>query len=223
VGGHTRIPRRYRGLDIYWWLDQMGTFQKSIDDMPDPERARREPSLQLVGRGDSRTLDLVAIQDLGVRLAGRLTGIDGHHVRFADDLAITTAAADQRMRRLLGEIDDHIAAAGLSGEVLDAEPLRPPVTARPLHELTLHTAGVTSVVWATGFERPYPWLHLPVLDRRGEIRQRRGVTPVDGLYVLGQRFQHTRSSNFIDGVRHDAELVADHLSARPRRLAGAAH
>jgi putative flavoprotein involved in K+ transport len=62
-----------------------------------------------------------------------------------------------------------------------------------------------------------------VLDRHGEISQRRGVTPVPGLYVLGQRFQHTRSSNFIDGVRHDAAFVAHHLTqhARPlERLAG---
>ena len=51
----------------------------------------------------------------------------------------------------------------------------------------------------------------------GEIRQRRGVTAVPGLYVLGQRFQHRRSSNFIDGVGRDAAFVADHLAAAPHR------
>ena len=63
------------------------------------------------------------------------------------------------------------------------------------------------MIWATGYTRPYPWLHVPVLDRHGEITHRRGVTPVRGLYVLGQRFQHRRDSNFIDGVRHDAACV----------------
>ena len=75
------------------------------------------------------------------------------------------------------------------------------------------------MIWATGHRRSYPWLHLPVLDERGEIRQRRGVTPVPGLYVLGQRFQHHRSSNFIDGVGRDAAFVADHLAQRTAPIA----
>jgi putative flavoprotein involved in K+ transport len=70
------------------------------------------------------------------------------------------------------------------------------------------------VIWATGHRRSYPWMHLPVLDERGEIRQIQGVTPVPGLYVLGQRFQHHRRSNFIDGVGRDAAFVADHLAQR---------
>ena len=85
--------------------------------------------------------------------------------------------------------------------------------------LDLRRAGIATVIWATGFERPYSWLHVPVLDRQGEISQRRGVTSVPGLYVLGQRFQHTRHSNFIDGVRHDAAFVAHHLTQRARPLA----
>jgi putative flavoprotein involved in K+ transport len=55
---------------------------------------------------------------------------------------------------------------------------------------------------------------VPVLDAAGEITQRQGVTPVPGLYVLGQRFQHYRSSNFIAGVGRDAAFVADHLVRR---------
>src|SRR5262249_37799309 len=46
------------------------------------------------------------------------------------------------------------------------------------------------------------------------------VTPVPGLYVLGQRFQHRRDSNFIDGVRHDAAYVARHLAGAPTRRRG---
>jgi putative flavoprotein involved in K+ transport len=218
AGHHTRIPRRYRGLDIFWWLEQMGTFSKTIDEMPDPERARREPSLQLVGRPDGRSLDLVTLEAAGVRLAGRLVGIDDTAVRFADDLRATTAVADARMNRVLGEIDAFIEARGLDREVLP--PRRPRGLRHPRGAtgLDLRRAGITTVIWATGFERPYSWLHVPVLDRHGEISQRRGVTSVPGLYVLGQRFQHTRHSNFIDGVRHDAAFVAHHLTQRARPL-----
>ena len=84
-----------------------------------------------------------------------------------------------------------------------------------LTRLDLRREGVGAVLWATGYRRPYPWLQVPVLDGAGEIRHRRGVTPVEGLYVMGQRFQYRRDSNFIDGVRHDAAYLAGHIAAAP--------
>ena len=219
VGSHTRVPRRYRGMDIFWWLERLGSLDRTVDDLADPAAARHEPSLQLVGRADHRNIDLVALQELGVQLAGRLTGIDGHQARFAADLKRTAAQADSRMSRVLARIDTHIDATGLTAEVLDPDP--PPATTihGEIDALDLDAAGIRSVIWATGHRRSYPWLHLPVLDERGEIRQHRGVTPVRGLYVLGQRFQHHRRSNFIDGVGRDAAYVADHLAQRTAPIA----
>ena len=40
VGSHSRIPRRYRGLDIFRWLDMIGAFDKTIDDVGDVTAAR---------------------------------------------------------------------------------------------------------------------------------------------------------------------------------------
>ena len=205
-------------MDIYWWLERIGTLDRTIDDVPDPVAARREPSLQLVGRPDHQTLDLRALREAGVELTGRLSWADGGRVGFADDLIGNVSAADARMRRVLAEIDAHVDASGLTAEVLAAE-LPPTISVvQPLRELDLHDRRITSVVWATGHRRVYPWLHLPVLDGAGEIRQRRGCTPVPGLYVLGQRFQHHRNSNFIDGVGRDAAWVADHLVHRTSSL-----
>ena len=81
VAGHSRVPRRYRGMDIWWWLDQTGTFAVTIDEVADPARARAEGALQLIGREDHRDVDLPALQRLGVRLAGRLVGVDGNQRR----------------------------------------------------------------------------------------------------------------------------------------------
>ena len=91
-----------------------------------------------------------------------------------------------------------------------------------VEQLDLRRRGIHTVVWATGHRRTYPWLRLPVLDAAGEIGQTRGVTAWPGLYVLGQRFQHYRSSDFIDGVGRDAAMVADHLVGRTARHARAA-
>jgi putative flavoprotein involved in K+ transport len=212
AGGHTRMPRAYRGMDIYWWLDRLGDLDRTIDEMPDRLRARNEPSAQLVGGPGHRRLDLATLQADGVRLAGRVLAINGYQVRLAADLPATAAAADRRMRRLLRRIDQHIEADGLGREMLAAD--RPRTIALPgaVQDLDLRAAGIRTVVWATGYRRSYPWLRLPVLDHSGEIRQRRGCTPVPGLYVLGQRFQHYRSSNFIGGVGRDAAFVADHIA-----------
>jgi len=214
VGRHSRLPRCYRGVDIWWWLDQIGTFARTIDQVSAPARSRREGSLQLAGRPDRRDVDLAALQRLGVRLAGRLVGVDGARAGFADDLPVTTAAAHARLERILHQVDGHIRALGLEAEVLPSAPQRPVDVAERIDELDLRDEQVGAVVWATGFTRPYPWLHVPVLDQRGEITQRRGITPHAGLYVLGQRFQHRGDSNFIDGVRHDAAHVARHIASR---------
>ncbi|MGZ4663963.1 MAG: NAD(P)-binding domain-containing protein [Frankiaceae bacterium] len=214
VGAHTRIPRRYRGRDIMFWLDAMGLLDRSAEQVADLEQARREPSLQLVGRPDGRDLDLATLQSAGVRLAGRLMGADAHTVRFATDLRGTVAGADERLRRLLARIDRYAEQSGLAGTPPPAEPVPPVRIVGYLTDLNLRAAGITTVVSATGFRREYPWLQVPVLDPAGEIRQHRGVTPAAGLYVVGLRFQTRRNSTFIDGARHDARLVVDHLSTR---------
>jgi putative flavoprotein involved in K+ transport len=205
VGRHTRLPRRYRDRDILWWLERIGALDRTLDDYSDPVRARSEPSLQLAGTPDARGIDLGVVQEAGVRLTGRLSALDGTTAQFADDLAVTMGAAQCRLCRVLADIDPYAGAP--------SDP--PPVIPVPRSPTTLDLAreGVTSVVWATGFRPWYPWLKVPVLGADGRIRHRRGVTDVPGLYAIGLRFQHRRNSTFIDGARHDAVYVADHITA----------
>ncbi len=39
VGRHTRVPRNWRGRDIFWWLDRMGVLAERTRDLPDPDAA----------------------------------------------------------------------------------------------------------------------------------------------------------------------------------------
>jgi putative flavoprotein involved in K+ transport len=78
-----------------------------------------------------------------------------------------------------------------------------------------------AIIWATGYRRAYPWLRIPeALDTRGELIQRQGSTPVPGLYVLGLRYQHRRSSHFIGGVGRDARTLVGAIDRRARRRGG---
>jgi len=208
VGRHIRLPRRYRGRDILWWLDRMGILGASTSDVESIDASRHQPSLQLVGRPDRASLDVATLQDAGVRLAGRVLGIDGRVVRFAEDLIATTAAADVKLAELQGRIDHYIDTKGVCAD--RPEPFQPtwPVAVDPPASIDLGKEHIQTVIWATGCRRTYPWLHVPVLDRAGEIVHHGGVTAGTGLYVVGMHFQSRRNSSFIDGVGEDAWAIA---------------
>ena len=221
VGRHTRLPRTYRGRDIMAWLDAMGVLDERAEDVADLEASRAQPSLQLVGTPDRTTLDLGMAGGMGIRLVGRTCGADGHSVDFDDNLVEDVVAADLKLIRLLRRIDAYIETCGLDrGCPPEALPAMTPLPDAP-PSIDLAEAGIRTVLWATGFRRSYPWLHVPVLDARGEIRHEGGVTPCPGLYVMGLRFLRRRSSSFIDGQARDAEELADHIVTHraPRPLA----
>jgi len=210
VGKHTRLPRRYRGRDIFWWLDRIGALAERAEDVPDLDAARRQPSLQLVGNDDGRSLDLAALRHAGVRILGRLTSINQSRASFSGDLDRTTVAADAKLDTLIRRIDafiDDRPQLAVGGR----QAIAPLVLSSAAAEIDLQTAGIATVVWATGYMRRYPWLKVPVLDSAGEIIHRGGVTPAPGLYVLGLRFLRRRNSSFIDGVGADARALSDHL------------
>jgi putative flavoprotein involved in K+ transport len=214
VGAHTRVPRTYRGMDIYWWLACTGRLARTIDEVPDVVAARHEPSMQLVGRrshGPASDVDLRALQSRGVRLVGRFAGMDGGRARFRPDLGENVATAQHRMHHLLDSIDGYIVRTGLTAEVSAPRRPRPVDVPLPTTDLDLTGTGIGTVVVATGFRPDHSWLRLPIIAADGTIRQYQGVTPADGIYVVGQRFQHRRDSGFISGARHDAKAVVRHL------------
>jgi putative flavoprotein involved in K+ transport len=213
VGRHLRLPRRYRGRDILWWLDRLGVLDTPVEAVHAIEVSRHQPSLQLVGRTDHSSLDVGVLQERGVRLVGRVRDVSGYQVTLADDLIASTAAADIKMAEILTRIDRHIASSGVPAE--NPEPFRStwPLIASATERLDLKSEGIQTVIWATGCRRAYPWLHVPVLDRRGEIVHNGGFTPAFGLYVLGMNFQRRRNSSFIDGVGADAWKIAEQIAS----------
>ena len=212
VGQHTRMPRRYRGLDAYWWLQVTGRLARTIDTMPDQQVARLEPSLQLVGTpGPPEDLDLGVLQHRGVRLVGRVTSSTGGVVELGDDLGRSVADADRRLRRLLSSFDDFARCLRWDRELLPPDPLRRVAVPPPARRIDLAAERIETVVVAAGYDPDHSFLRVPVLGSDGQIRQVRGRTAAPGLYVVGQRFQHRRDSGLIDGARHDARDVVDHL------------
>jgi putative flavoprotein involved in K+ transport len=212
VGEHIRAPRVYRGKDIQWWMDAVGILDERYDAIDDINRARRVPSLQLVGSDRPRTLDLNALKAIGVRLVGRFAGLRGSTVLFSGALRNLCALSDLKMNRLLKAVDDWASQNGLDRHLESPSRLPPTqVDADPPLQMDLVAAGICSIVWATGYRPDYSWLHVPVLDRKGQIRHDGGVGVTPGLYVMGLQFLRRRKSVLIDGAGHDACDLADHL------------
>jgi putative flavoprotein involved in K+ transport len=213
VGEHVRVPRSYRGKDIQWWMDATGAMDVRYNALEDIERARRLPSLQLIGTPERVTIDLNSLRKLGVELVGRVVGLSDGKAQFSGSLANNCALADLKMNRLLASIDDWVNANGFANRF--PAPVRyEPTDVGPDSKLSvhLHDSGIRSVIWATGYRPDYSWLDIPVLDRKGRIRHDGGVVAAPGMYVLGLPFMRRRKSSFIDGAGEDAADLAAHLS-----------
>jgi putative flavoprotein involved in K+ transport len=223
VGDHTRMVRRYRGRDIFERMDAAGMLDDPADERGNLTAARRQPSLQLIGRQDHSNLDLPTLERQGVRLVGRLSGIDGSTISFHGDLEQTTMKSHMRMIRTLERIDRFIDSSGESAPPSEIDQIWPFLKRGNASIIDLRRQNIKSVVWATGYRRRYDWLNVPVVDGNGEIIERGGVTRAPGLYIIGQTFLRRRRSSFIDGCGADAEEIAqvvhDHLCYAVRQAA----
>ena len=219
VGRHSRMPRSYRGFDIYWWLEATGRLTRRFDDPEERDAARREPSLQLIGRHHgvrpASEVDLAAVQRHGVRLTGRLLEVTSGIARFAADLPTRVAESERAMHRFLDASDSYAERSGLVPEIRPAErPPAVPLPTAPPTRVDLRADGIGTVVVAAGYRPDNSWLRLPVLGADGDVVQDRGVTGAPGVYTVGQRFQLQRLSGSIAGARHDATFVVDRIVGR---------
>jgi putative flavoprotein involved in K+ transport len=216
-------PRRYRGRDIATWLRVTGWFERRVEDLP-PGAHAGQPNPQLTGAGGGHDINSHSLERDGVRLLGRLRGISDGTAFISDDLAANVASADAEARRFLESIDRAIETQQLEAPAEDLPPdlqvrrRRPAPSAdedrRTPLQLDLTKISVGTVIWATGYRPDFSWVRLPFLDADGYPVQRRGVTSVDGLYVLGLDWLHTAKSGLFAGITDDASYLASVITAR---------
>ena len=212
VGPHDRPPRRYRGRDNVWWLDVLGLWNAEA----------REPGMEHVtiavsGAYGGHTIDFRRLAARGVTLLGRAQSFQDGALQFAPDLAKNIAQGDKNYMAVLDAADAYVAAKGLDlPEEPDARKMEPDpqCVTDPIRQLNLAEAGITAIVWATGYGLDFGWLKVDALDAKGSPMHQRGVSTVPGLYFLGLSWLSRRASPFIWGVWHDADYLAGHIAAR---------
>ena len=213
VGSAPRAPRVYRGRDGVDWLDAMGQYDLTVADHPLGEGVRRNANHYLTGRDGGRDIDLRRFAREGMRLYGRLRGVEGACLHLADDLAQNLDRADAVYTGIQGAIDRYIAAAGIEAPAGDHYvPVWQPGAGVP--SLDLRAAGIGGVVWATGFRSDFGYVEAPVFDDAGRPRHARGVTDTPGLYFVGLPWLWTWGSGRFSGIARDTEYVAERVAER---------
>jgi len=211
VGEQVRMPRRYRGHDIMWWMDQSGLFDLNYKEVDDIGRARRTPSSQLVGGDRGKDLDINSLQQEGIDFVGRLAFVHNNKAQFSGSLANVCKMADLKMRRLLKHIDNYAKEQRIVDIPEAVHPEDTRLSDSPRLEMNLISGEIKTVIWATGYRPDYSWLKVPVLDAKGLLKHDGGVVGSPGLYALGLPFLRRRKSQFIDGVGDDARDLCAHM------------
>lgn len=212
-----RVPRRYRGRDTMWWMVQMGILDQPVERIP--VSARSGCNSHVSGKNGGHDLNLWQFARAGVVLLGRLEEAAYTKVRLAGDLQRNLHAADAAAARITERIDEFIAKMGIEApqrEPVDEHGGRTQVHA--ISELDIAAHGITTIVWATGYQHDFGWIHVPGICTDGKPIHRRGVTRLPGLYFLGLRQQRTLKSELLLGVGSDAGFLAEHIASGTAKI-----
>lgn len=216
VGQHDRPPRAYRNRDFCWWLGVLGEW-----DAATMKPGREHVTIAVSGAHGGRTVDFRELAQRGLKLVGLTQSLDDGVVTFAPDLADNLARGDENYLNLLDAADAYIARNGLDLP-LDPEARRifpdPECLTQPIQTLDLAAAGVTTIIWATGFATDYSWLKVDAFNAQGKPQHQRGVSTESGIYFLGLPWQSRRGSAFIWGVWHDAKYIGDQIAIQRQYL-----
>ena len=219
VGSAGRIPRRYRGNDTFRWLadlarngDSLGVSLPTVEMLPSPS-AKFAGNAGWSGHSGGHDTNLREFSQRGITLLGRIERVEGERLQIGGDLEANLRRADsffdERFRSL---IDRYIEVAGIDAPPDD----RVSIDVRPAapQRLDLAGAGISTVLWATGYRLDYSWIDLPIFDEYGYPRHKRGVSEIPGLYFAGLLWQHNQLSATLLGATVETEFVAERMSLR---------
>lgn len=206
VGKHKRAPRRYRGHDHVWWWVETG-----LDKTPSDRRNPDSSPLVHTGAYGGHTIDFRDYASQGMILLGRAETVTKNGMTFSGDLADSMAHGDAAYLAFLDFVDAYVTRTGMN--VPDDPAARifsptPTAMHQPIKVLDFRASGISTVIWATGYDLDFGWIDVSVLDEYGTPIHNKGITQFPGLYFLGLNFLSKFSSSFLIGVAEDAERLA---------------
>jgi putative flavoprotein involved in K+ transport len=215
TGTAGRIPRRYRGKDIIEWLEKVGMFETTPEQLP-PGMSKFYGIPQLSGANGGRTINLHQFARDGVTLLGHLQGTEKHKAIIAPDLHKNLEMVDQFEVMCTNFIDEYISKNNLDIPAEELPKLKDGYNQQVIEELDLKKEGINSVIWANGYTFDFSFVKLPVFDVDGFPIQKSGVTDYPGLYFVGLPWMPSEKSGFLVGVAWHAKYISDHIAAKEK-------
>lgn len=205
-----RAPARHRGRDTVDWLLDCGFFQQPRDEVPDPSIITAPQPLLAPG---GRSISLQSLARAGATLTGRLIGVNGHQLTFDDSLHANIAYADAFADRIRAMIDHQLPGSDIASPS-EAVPEEYKITTDTPTDVDLRTAGITSIIWSTGYRGDFSWLPPALLSGDHQPIHHNGAAPIPGLRYIGLRWlSHRASGNFL-GFPADAAATAASIADR---------
>ena len=112
--------------------------------------------MHVSGKDRDRTLNLHRFSRDGIKLLGHFRSADGTRLSIAPDLKESLAAADRAALEFMQGVDRFIENADLNPPDDDEPALRDGYQAPVITELDLDSAGIRTIVWATGYSFDSP-------------------------------------------------------------------
>jgi len=153
----------------------------------------------------------------GMTLLGHVQAAQGKQLLLAPDLEENLAKADAFAAHITQGIDEYIKKTGMEVEAnrTTAEALSNGTTAtKPILTLDLQSAGISTIIWASGYQLDFGWVQIPVFDGMGSPVHQRGITAFPGLYFLGLHWLYKTKSALLFGVGEDAAFIASAIAGR---------
>lgn len=209
-----RIPTPYRGRPAVDWIGGEGFFDQRPEEVPDPNMLHATNPVSGAG---GRFLSLQQLARRGVRIAGRLVGVNSERVSFDDSAAANVAAGDAFAVRVRGMIDDIIRRGDYAAPPAHPDSDAGPIELDPPRTLDLRAEGIGTVIWCTGFSGDFTWLDPALIDHAGAPRRVEAASTVAGVWFVGLRWLVTRASELLYGIPRDAATVANAVRAHVQR------
>jgi putative flavoprotein involved in K+ transport len=195
-----------------WWLE-MGLWDVETGDVDDPAvLTTTNPLVSGVGPL-GHTVSYQQLARDGVRLMGRLEDVVGDEVITDDRVDEYVRNADAKSEELRNKIDVFIEEQGLTVAQPDLDPADKSLAADEqvdyLTRLNLNEAGVSTIIWCTGFTADFSWIDLPVTEASGKPVHHNGEAPVPGIYFIGFPWLSKRKSGVVLGIDEDARHISE--------------
>jgi putative flavoprotein involved in K+ transport len=207
--------RKWRTL-LRWWLNRLGFFDRTLDQLPSPN-AKFACNPHVSGNHGEHDINLRQFARQGMILLGHVQAVQGKQIILAPDLEENLAKADAFAVQIMQGIDEYITKTDMEVEANRTPgeaPSNGATSTKPILTLDLQSAGISTIIWASGYKLDFGWVQIPVFDEVGYPVHQRGVTAFPGLYFLGLHWLYKTKSVLLLGVGEDAAFIASAIADR---------